>query len=393
MVRRSNRANAPLMIAVILMTVRVAIAEPQLSLTTLVNFNGANGANPMNMTMVEGTDGNLYGTTNTGGAFDFGTVFKVSPSGTLTTLYSFCQQENCADGVNPVGGLVLGTDGNFYGTTIEGGYGVGTVFKITPKGALTTLHSFVFSDGAYPSAALVQASDGNVYGTAAGGGTSNSCESFGCGTVFRVSPEGSFTSLYSFNLSDGAYPNAALIQANDGNLYGTTYQGGASGYGSVFKITLSGGLTTLYSFSGGDGEYPNAPLLETKKGLFYGTAAFGGTNGYGTVFKITSSGTLTTLHNFTLTDGYVPDGALVQVGNGKFYGTTESGGAKGGKGTLSTMTAAGKLTSLYTFCLQPNCSDGADPDFGLIRLQNGTFYGVTFGGGTGLLGTIFRFLA
>jgi len=388
MTRRSNRPNVLVMIALVLMTVGGAIAEPLPRLKTLVNFTGANGANPINETLVEGASGHLYGTTNTGGLFDWGAVFKITRSGTLTTLYSFCQQQNCADGSNPVGGLVLGKDGNFYGTTIAGGDGVGTIFRITPEGALTTLHRFVGSDGAYPSAALVQANDGNFYGTASGGGESQFCGSFGCGTVFRISPEGKFRTLHSFDLADGAESEAALIQAADGHLYGTTFQGGDSSYGTVFKITRSGKFTSLHSFSGGDGEYPNAPLLETKKGLFYGTAAFGGTNGYGTIFTMKSDGALTTLHDFTLTDGYVPSGTLVQVSNGNLYGTTESGGS-GHAGTLFTITPAGKLTTLHAFCLLSHCADGADPDGGLLRLKNGIFYGTTYGGGTGLVGTVF----
>jgi len=308
--RRSSRGHSVRMIVATFIMLGMAIAAPAQTFKIILNFNGTDGANPDNMTLVRGNDGNLYGTADFGGTFSEGTVFKLTPAGNLTTLYNFCQQPNCTDGSNPVSGLTLGVDGNFYGTTITGGTSSeGTIFKITPKGVLTTLHSFTGADGALPTSALVEGRDGNLYGTASAGGNYTACPGFaqaGCGSVFAITPNGTFTLLHLFDLNDGATPEAALIQAADGNFYGTTFQGGAAGYGTVFKISSSGTLTTLHSFTGNDGEYPGGVLLEVKRGIFYGTAGFGGVNGYGTIFKMTSTGVLTTLHNFTLSDGYVP---------------------------------------------------------------------------------------
>jgi uncharacterized repeat protein (TIGR03803 family) len=263
-------------------------------------------------------------------------VFKITPQGTLTTLYSFCSQSNCDDGANPSGPVMQASDGNFYGTTFEGGtgcspVGCGTVFKITPSGALTTLHRFNADDGYWPFAGLVQASDGNFYGTTNLGGIDGLN---GQGTVFKITPSGALTTLYNFcsqsNCSDGAEPYGALVQASDGNFYGTVTGGGAYGDGTIFKITPTGTFTTLHSFVGAsDGAYPYAALLQGRDGNFYGTTFEGGTDSAGTVFKITPRGVLTTLHNFAgePTDGALSTAALVQTGEGSLYGTTGIGGA------------------------------------------------------------------
>ncbi len=253
-----------------------AIASPAQILTTLHSFAGqpTDGAYPYAV-LIQATDGNFYGTTGNGGANSSGTVFRLTPAGALTTLYSFCPQPGCADGEDPFAGLVQATDGNFYGTADAGGThngnclsGCGTIFEVTAGGKLTTLHSFDASDGAFPSAGLVQASDGNFYGTTWGGGTYNAYCPYGCGTVFEITPSGTLTTLHSFAgyPTDGASPHAGLIQANDGNLYGTTEFGGASGScsigcGTVFKITASGRLTMLHSFDSSDGGFPTAGLV------------------------------------------------------------------------------------------------------------------------------------
>ncbi len=230
--------------------------------------------------LVQGVDGDFYGTTFAGG-HDYGTVFKISLTGTLTMLYSFCAQGACLDGNGP-SGLLLGPDGNFYGTTINGGardpdcrlsYGCGTVFQITPTGTLTTLYSFCAhtgcADGGEPLAGVIQAGNGDLYGTTNRGGAN------GGGTVFKITPDGTLTSLYSFCAQslcrDGAEPSAGLVQAANGNLYGTTLEGGAVpgprgyGFGTIFKITPGGTLTTLYNFCSqsecGDGASPSAGLL------------------------------------------------------------------------------------------------------------------------------------
>jgi len=255
--------------------------------TTLVNFNGTNGY--VRSALVQGTDGNFYGTGEGGGANGSGTIFRLTPAGKLTTLYSFCSQVNCADGGSPQG-LIQASDGNFYGTTNVGGADLyGTVFKFTPGGTLTTLYSFCSqancADGAEPLAGLVQGTDGNLYGTTSWGGLAcydpTSCAG---GTVFRVAPGGALTTLYSFcsqlsvsgaPCTDGSTPLAGLIQALDGDLYGATDLGGDTGGGTVFKITPGGMLTKLYSFGGGeDGEDPQAGLIQATDGNFYGTQTF-----------------------------------------------------------------------------------------------------------------------
>ena len=387
-------------------------------MTTLRSFAGSpsDGARPQ-AGLAQASDGNFYGTTAYGGAYTWGTVFRITPDGTLTTLYSFCSRPACFDGLEPSAGLVQASDGNLYGTTPDGGYfypyggprndgnvGPGTVFKITPDGTLTTLHSFDGTDGAWP-AGLVQATDGNFYGTTTGGGASNNCF-FGCGTVFKITPSGTLTALYSFcsqsDCADGGWPQAALVQASDGNFYGTTSLGGSGncsgfygpGCGTVFKITPTGTLTTLHSFDITDGQTPNG-LVQATDGNFYGTTAQGGAYcnyGCGTVFKITPSGTLTTLHLFDGTDGVSPRGALVQATDGNFYGTTAYGGANVVYyGTLFKITPSGRLTTLYSFCSESSiCADDAYPAAGLVQASDGSFYGTTGGGGTSGNGTVFR---
>jgi uncharacterized repeat protein (TIGR03803 family) len=362
--------------------------------TTLVDFNGTDGAAPYYMSLVQGTDGNLYGTTPSAGLDGYGNVFKMTPSGTVTNIYSFCSQTGCTDGLIPSAGLVLGTDGNFYGTTSYGGTstacqsGCGTVFKITPGGKLTTLHSFVGTDGYYPTGALVQASNGSFYGTTlyGGAGYGNSCGGLGCGTVFKITPAGTETVLHSFTGTgtDGDQIVAGLIQATDGNLYGTTLFGGTYGDGTVFKITPGGTLTTLHNFDGTDGGQPYAALVQAANGIFYGTTLGGGTNNIGTVFKITSGGTLTPLYSFggAPADGYYPEAALIQATDGNFYGTTSQGGANGpGYGTIFKITSGGTLTTLYSFCSETDCADGDAPFDALVQATSGTLYAATLGGG------------
>ncbi|HUI41875.1 MAG TPA: choice-of-anchor tandem repeat GloVer-containing protein [Terriglobia bacterium] len=327
---------------------------PSGTLTTLHSFCSqstcTDGAEP-SAALVQAADGNFYGTTPAGGAYGQGTVFKITPGGELTTLYNFCSQSNCTDGAEPSAALVQATGGNFafYGTTYAGGsYGSGTVFKITPSGALTTLHSFCSQsycmDGAQPLAGLIQATDGNFYGTTYGG-------DYNYGTVYKITPSGTLTTIYTFGSqnSDGANPLAGLVQAADGNFYGTTSAGGTNAWGTVFKITPTGTLTTLYSFcsQGGctDGVYPDAGLVQATDGNLYGTTLYGGFDSFGTIFKITPNGTLTTLYNFCsrdfCTDGIFSEAGLIQDTNGRLYGTTDNGGAYGwvhGYGTVFTLS-------------------------------------------------------
>jgi uncharacterized repeat protein (TIGR03803 family) len=358
------------------------------SFHTVVSFNGPNGQNPI-PAVVQGLDGNFYGTTEFGGLSGCGTVFEVTAKGTVNTLFTF----EGASGTNPFGALVLGTDGNFYGTTgSNGAFGNGTVFKMKPSGALTTLHNFGTTDGSFPTGALVQGTDGSFYGTTDSGGAN------GVGTVFKITSAGMLTTLHSFDVTDGANPFAGLIQATDGNFYGTTYNGGANGVGTVFKITPAGVLTTLHSFNTTDGSFPDGALVQGADGAYYGTTSLGGANscliggtdyGCGTVFKITAAGTLTTLHSFDGTDGQSPGGALAQATDGNFYGTTAYGGGSSactyGCGTIFEITSAGTLTTLHSF----DFTDGAYPSAAPLQATNGTFYGTTEAGGSSGAGVIF----
>jgi uncharacterized repeat protein (TIGR03803 family) len=340
--------------AVLVLCATTAIALPAQTLTTLYSFCSLSGcpdgADPY-AGLVQATNGDLYGTTVSGGTSGTntnGTVFKITPGGTLTTLYSFCSSTNCTDGADPYAGLVQAANGNFYGTTYYGGTNHrGTVFKITQGGTLTTLYSFCSqtncTDREGPLAGLVQAANGDFYGTTQYAGAN------GGGTAFKITPGGTLTTLYSFcsqtNCTDGADPYAGLVQAANGDFYGTTYSGGANGnYGTVFKITPGGTLTTLYSFCSQtnctDGAGPQAGLVQAADGDLYGTTVSGGTNTNGTVFKITPTGTLTTLHSFNgTTDGATPAAGLVQAINGDFYGTASSGANN--YGTVFKITPSG----------------------------------------------------
>jgi uncharacterized repeat protein (TIGR03803 family) len=382
----------------------------------LYSFNGTgDGASPESA-LFEGSDGYYYGTNPFSGyASGDGTVFKIDSSGTLTTLYSFTG----SGGASPYGALVQGSDGNFYGTTSAGGNssGSGTVFRMDSTGILKILYSFSGPDGANPLAGLVQASDGYFYGTTSAGGASND------GTVFKISATGNLETLYSFSGSDGANPHAALIQATDGYFYGTTPAGGTSNNGTVFKVNSTGNLQTLYSFTGGsDGASPSASMLQATDGYFYGTTASGGDtsctalfqsgsggpdiNGCGTTFKIDSAGNFTLLHQFSGAEGGEPMGALTQGKDGDFYGTSYIGGnlscevevggvATNGCGTVFQMDSAGHVNALYLF--GDSAGDGLNPLASLVLGSDGHFYGTTEFGGTGTqcpgsydCGTIFR---
>ena len=370
-----------------------AIASPAQTFTELYSFcsqlNCTDGGNPR-AGLVQGTDGNFYGTTYIGGKTNYdGTVFKITPAGTLTPLSSSFLANSDA-------GLVLATDGDFFGTSYAGGaYAQGLVFKVTPGDtALIPLYIFCSetncTDGANPYAGLVQATNGNFYGTTELGGAYNN------GTVFKITPVGTLTTLYSFSGADGADPWAGLVQGTDGNFYGTTYAGGGYGWGTVFKMTQAGKLTVLHSFAGNptDGAFPIAGLVQATDGNFYGTTSAGGSyvgNGYGdgTVFKMTPAGTLTTLHSFAgnPTDGANPMAGLAQATDGNFYGTTYDGGASD-LGTVFKITPSGVLTTLSSFCTQGTCPYGFYPYAGIIQATDGNFYGTAYEGGDEGYGTV-----
>jgi uncharacterized repeat protein (TIGR03803 family) len=296
---------------------------PQGVKSVVHNFESGSDGAVSYASLIADADGNLYGTTTVGGINNNGTVFKITPQGQETVLYSF---ESGADGAYPYGGLTLNTDGNLYGTTKNGGINdYGTVFKITPQGVETVLYSFQDgSDGAFPVASLVADANGNLYGTTSGGGSDYA------GTVFKITSQGVESVLHSFQGgADGAVPQAGLILDATGNLYGTTQDGGGiNDYGTVFKITPQNVETVLYSFRGvNDGANPYAGLILDATGNLYGTTAHGGFNNYGTVFKITPQGQETVLYRFQSgSNGAVPQAGLIFDATGNLYGTTQLGG-------------------------------------------------------------------
>jgi len=375
--------------AVLLVCVASGIPVAAQNFKTLHSFTGTDGANPY-AGLVQGPDGNLYGTTIDGGLYGSGNVIQVTPTGGVKSLYDFCAQSNCTDGQYPVSTLVTGPDGKFYGTTQNGGlYNYGSIFKISASGALTTLHSFDITDGVSPYGSLLLASNGNFYGTANEAGA---CKSgAGCGTVFIISPSGRFKTLHNFcnqtGCPDGEFPLGGLIEASDGNLYGTTNAGGKStcaggGCGTIYKITPSGTLTTLHRFNNTDGAYPAPALVEVSKGVFYGTTAGGGANGDGTVFFMTATGTLTTLYSFNGTDGASPF-VLIAGSDGNLYGTTLGGGVNQA-GTIFRITPEGVLTTVHSF------AQGFYYYFGsLMQDTNGDFYGTSYFGGSADDGTVY----
>ena len=354
------------------------------TLTTLHNFAGGmnDGAQPT-VGVVQAGDGNFYGVTSVGGAHSAGTIFRITPNGTITILHSF----GVTDGIVPESPIVLGSDGNIWGTASPGGGNSGTVFKCTLDGTFSVVHAFNGNDGAGP-AGLTEASDGNFYGTTGAG-----LGPYFYGTVFKMTPSGTVTTLYAFQNTDGATPIAGVIQGRDGNFYGTTKFGGSgcgtNGCGTVFKMTPSGTLTTLHFFDASDGQDPVAVPVQGADGVFYGTALSGGGNGGGTVYKVTSSGTFTTLYRFcaqlTCPDGFEPFAPLIQASDGNFYGTT-SGGGYLNYGTVFKITPAGALTSVYLF----HYSEGAEPYGALLQASDGNFYGTTVSGGSNSQGTVFR---
>jgi uncharacterized repeat protein (TIGR03803 family) len=379
-----------------------AIAASGQIFNTLYNFGGDSGEYPLS-TVAQGRDGNFYGTTEYGGTgsgcrpLGCGTIFKITPDGTLTTLYSFCALTYCTSlfGEEP-SGLVLATDGNFYGTTAAGGpSNFGTFFRITPTGTLTNLHSFDGTDGSRPLGTLVQATDGSFYGTTQSGGDLTCDDPYGCGTVFKITPTGALTTLHSFEATDGYEPGGGVVQANDGNFYGTTPLGGAHNAGTVFRITLKGRLTTVHTFDGTDGYFPAAGMVQATDGNLYGTTNSGGTYGVGVVFRISLGGALTTLYGFCAqgspcTDGSYPAGPLVQATDGDFYGTTDMGGSGStceyACGTIFKITRGGALTTLHTF---DDAYDSAYPT-GLIQASDGSFFGTTSYSGSNNDGTVFE---
>jgi uncharacterized repeat protein (TIGR03803 family) len=394
--------------------------------TVLLTFSGPNGSNPRG-TLVEGDDGHFYGTT-VGGGGGYGTIYKISPSGTYSLLLSFGWPPSA---YGPSAGLLKASDGNFYGTTNYGGTsGCGTVFKMTPQGTLTVIRNLAYSTGHSPRAKLVEGTDGNfygitrvdyypdvaifrvtptgtytrlhtldriyddpraemvkghdglLYGTTAGGGEHQD------GTVFRLSYDGVLTILHSFESSTGAVPTAGLTVGDNGDLYGTTSEGGKDNCGTVFKITTDGTFTLIRSIHGPAGFNPAGGIVESSDGHFYGTTAQGGANACGTIYKLTKGGAHTLLHTFIGTDGRTPTGELVVENDGSLIGTTKSGGANN-LGCVFRLSGTGTLTVLHSF----SATGGNYPCAGLVKGTDGDYYGTTHSNGTGHAsnyGTIFK---
>jgi uncharacterized repeat protein (TIGR03803 family) len=405
----------------------VSVGGAALAETILQTMVYSLGSGPM-AALIQGADGNFYGTTSIGGAGNSGTVFKVTPVGTMTVLYNFGIYGS-GDAQQPHASLLQGSDGNLYGTTLYGGaYNNGAVFRITPNGAESVLHSFSggysevghglagSNDGATPWAALIEGRRGDFYGVTGNGGIYNA------GTVFKITSSGEETQLYSFSggssgiagSTDGVGALGTLFLGSDGNFYGTTLLGGAYNGGTVYRVTADGVETVIHSFSGGgalagspDGAAPFSSLVEGKDGSFYGTTSAGGTYNAGTVFKITGAGVETVLYSFTggleglsgSKDGAYPTSGLIIASDGNLYGTTYNGGAYD-VGSVYKLTPAGAETVLYSFTglstavpggLGINIADGTNPWAGLLEGRDGNLYGTTQGGGSeSSNGTVFR---
>jgi uncharacterized repeat protein (TIGR03803 family) len=338
--------------------------------------------------MSQGRDANLYSTISNDGTKNVGTMYKITTAGALTPIYNFCSLTSCVDGGYPFGGVTLGFDGDFYGTTQGGGsHAAGTVFKVTPTGTLTTLWNFANgTDDSVPVYTTLQGQDSSMYGVSVGQYNGQ------YGALFKVSASGVFKTLRDFTYANGAYPNLPT-QGTDGNLYGTTQVGGdpTCKCGVVYKATAAGAITVLHAFKGypTDGTRPIGVLVQGPDGNFYGTTWRGGTNNYGSVFKITPTGVYTLLYSFNYSSGYLdaqqPEAGLTLGTNGSFYGVTSAGGTKNG-GAIFKITPAGSESVLYSFC-SISCSNGFNPTTPLVLHTDGKFYGNTSGNSLG--GSVF----
>jgi len=361
-----------------------AIAQAQ-TVSTVYNFAGGtkSGQYPWYVTLVQGTSGALYGTTYNGGAKLNGTVFSVTTSGTQTIVYSF--QGGTKDGANPTGGLTLGTDGNFYGTTQQGGTkSSGIVFKMTPSGVETILHAFNgTTDGSFPWGPPIEGSDGNFYGTASGGGNGN-------GVVYKVTSSGTFSVIYEFDVTHGFAPIAPPTQGTDGFLYIPVSEGGAEFCGTIVQLSTAGVVNNYFSFPcGSGGDFPIGPLVQASNGDFYSTTQNGGTNGEGTIYQVTTGLNVTILHNFgaVFGDCTYPGAGMLLATDGNYYGSSSDGGGHG-DGCLFNTSTSGTYTGLYSF---NNTTNGTQisPLAPPVQLTSGVLYGVTEFGGPSNDGTVY----
>jgi uncharacterized repeat protein (TIGR03803 family) len=351
----------------------------------LYNF-GSTAGDPMNPSpfslMSQGRDGRIYSTTALGGAHSGGAAYAITIGGSLTVMYQFGAYPAPTA---PGSGLTLGLDGLYYGSTTSGGaHQVGTVFNFSDTGLYTNLWDFTGTgkDQGGPEAPLVLGADGNMYGTDHGiyNGT--------YGTAFKITAKGVLTTLHVFQFTDGAVPYG-LILGLDGNFYGVTRLGGTNNMGVVLKMTKAGKVTVLHHFAGtgkGDGNLPIGGIVQANDGTIYGTTYNGGTKNRGTVFKISPTGSgYVVLHSFDRSvdanDGDQPLGGLALGTDGNVYGTTGGGGHQNA-GALFRMTPAGQYSTLYSFCSVAGCKDGFFPQTGMVQHTSGKFYGATESGGT-----------
>lgn len=344
--------------------------------TVLYNFGNGSGApaDPGGV-IAQSRGGAMFSTSaNDYGSVQQGKAFRIWPSGSLQVVHQF------ASGVLP-GGFVLGTDGDFYGGTLHGGTSkLGTIFKMTQGGSVTTLHEFTGgSDGEYPSSNPIQSEGGDFYGTTQGPPQGTT------GTVYRITKYGNFTVLHVFSGPDGAQPNGELVQGNDLNFYGTTWKGGTSHEGTIFRISSNGDFKVLVNFNGTNGSYPDDGLIQASDGNFYGVTTNGGA-GYGVLFRMTPSGALTVLHTFTSgSDGATPVAALIQGSDGNLYGTNMSGG-KNNFGVIFRATLNGNVVPLHDF----SQAGGCNPFSRLMHHTSGNIYGEMSTCGSFDAGTFYR---
>jgi uncharacterized repeat protein (TIGR03803 family) len=350
--------------------------------SVLYNFKGGkkDGSSPQSV-LIEDSAGNLYGTTASGGASGFGTVFKLSATGVETVLHAFA---GGSDGATPEGGLVGDSSGNLYGTTNKGGTdGFGTIYEISSTGVESILHTFAGgTDGEFPNGTLARDGVGDLYGTTTAGGIDSE------GTVFELPAKSAETILHAFTgKKDGAAPQGGVIYVS-GTLYGTTSVGTKSPDGQVFGLGVNGTYGTLVKFNGTDGQLPSAGLLADASSNLYGDTEAGGADGAGVVFKINASGKEKVLYSFTGgADGKTPDSTLIENARSVLYGTTINGGA-GSFGVVFAVTPKGVESVLHAFT--GGKTDGAYPQAGLYSDAAGDLFGTTTSGGTAGAGTVFE---
>lgn len=375
-------------------TFSLAVSAQAQTVTYLAHFNGVNGNGPSGP-VIQAKDGNFYGTTAHGGVNAQGNVFRMTPSGKITSIYSFCSKPNCADGQFPITGPVLGTDGNLYGVTFEGGDSTnsGTIYKMTLSGKITTLYTFncvgsACKNGSQPTG-ISLGSDGNFYGTATNGGENSN------GALFKITPAGKITLLHTFcsspNCADGGIPLFPPHQGTDGNFYGGTNSGGtgSGGVGVVYKLTLAGAYSVIKSFcepsaTCNTGFYPTT-VVQDSKGNLFGTAANNGSFNSGTIFEITSTNKFKVLHTFSFNGGQAPTKGLTLAADGNYYGVginDDDFAASAGFGTIFKVTPSGVYSTVHTFENGPNGP--------LYQAADGNLYGVTDGDGSTDFGSVYR---